>query len=292
MSNEVIVKEESGFFTPENVDLLRDTICKGATPDEFKLFMHACERTGLDPFMKQIYAVKRWDNTLGRLAMTVQTGIDGYRLIAERTKKYSPGREPSYTYDKNGRLESATAYVKKMTHDGTWHEVSASAYYSEYVQTKKDGSPVSMWAQMPRNQLAKCAESLALRKCFPAEMSGLYTKEEMDQSEVIDVESEIVKESAPKTEQKKLAPILKEKEEKIVTPEMVKFLTDFLDRDSKYKDEIEGFVVETFNVTKFEDLKYIDFVKVYKDVQKRFKSIEELQNVGRGNEGVNPEVQG
>ena len=164
-------------------DLLKRTICKGATDDEFELFVHACKRTGLDPFMKQVYAVKRWDSNLKRESMTIQTGIDGYRLIAERTGRYAPGKEPSYTYDSNKNLESATAYVKKMTKDGTWHEVAATAFYDEYCQRTKENKPIGMWQKMARNQLAKCAESLALRKAFPAEMSGLYTDEEMEQSQ-------------------------------------------------------------------------------------------------------------
>ena len=165
-------------------DLLKRTVCKGSTDEQFQLFLHACERTGLDPFMRQIYAVMRYDSKEGKKAMTIQTGIDGYRLIAERTGKYSPGRDATYVYDDQGRPFCATAYIKKQTCDGTWHEVSSSAYLSEYMQTDKYGKPSSFWSKMPHTMLAKCAEALSLRKAFPAELSGIYTSEEMAQADV------------------------------------------------------------------------------------------------------------
>lgn len=180
----------------EKKNLLMNTICKGATKEEFELFLHACRRTGLDPFMRQIYAVKRKEKTAQggwRDAITIQTGIDGYRLIAERTGRYAPGKETIYQYDTSGNLISASSYVKKRTDDGTWHEVSATAFYDEYVQTTKDRetgveTPTKFWHKMRHTMLAKCAESLALRKAFPAELSGIYTAEEMKQAdaEVID----------------------------------------------------------------------------------------------------------
>ena len=176
-------KMMTSFTSDEaKVKLLKDMFFKDSTNDEFILFVHACERSGLDPFMKQIYPVKRWDSKLHRNSMTIQTGIDGYRSIAERTGKYAPGKEPQFTYDKEGRLLSATAYVKKLTPDGTWHEVPATAFFSEYVQTNKDGIPTQFWSRMPHGQLAKCAEALALRKAFPFEFSQIYTQEEMQQA--------------------------------------------------------------------------------------------------------------
>jgi len=165
-----------------DVELIKRTICKGADDLELKLFLNQCQRTGLDPFARQIHAVKRWDASVGKEVMQAMIGIDGFRLIADRSGRYVPGGEPTFCYDKEGFLLKATAYVN-VYRQGTWHEVSDSALYAEYVQTKKSGEPNSMWAKMPHSQLAKCAESRCLRKAFPAELSGLYTSEEMAQSD-------------------------------------------------------------------------------------------------------------
>lgn len=185
---------ESQGFDNRQVSLLRDTICKGATADEFQMFAHICKKTGLDPFMKQVFPVKRWDAKLKREVMTIQTSIDGYRLLADRTGRYAPGREPTFVLKADGSLLSATAYVKKQTADGTWHEIAATAFYDEYCQKFMDKGTGEMkatkfWADMPHSQTAKCAEALALRKAFPAEMSGIYTKEEMQQSETVEAPS-------------------------------------------------------------------------------------------------------
>lgn len=161
----------SQHFSDEQIDLIKNSICKGANNDELQYFLMACKRSGLDPFAKQIYSVPRGGQR------TIQTSIDGFRLIADRTGKYAPGKEPTFEYDKNGNLISATSYVMKQTRDGTWHEVSANACFNEY----NAGSP--LWKKMPKAMLSKCAESLALRKSFPAEMSGLYGQEEMDQAD-------------------------------------------------------------------------------------------------------------
>lgn len=179
------------MFNPKHLQLIKDSYFKGSSNEEFELFIHVCKRTGLDPAFKQIHPVPRWDNKLKRNTLTFQVGIDGFRLIAERTGRYAPGRQPTYEYDKEGKLMSATAYVKKQTADGTWHEIAATAFYKEYVQRTKDGKIMGMWAQMEHNQLAKCAESLALRKAFPGDLSGLYTKEEMDQADIKEASPDI-----------------------------------------------------------------------------------------------------
>jgi phage recombination protein Bet len=171
--NKITKKKES--LSAEQIELVKRTVCVGATDDELKLFLHLCESTGLNPLMKQIYAIKRGPT------MTYQTSIDGLRLIADRSGNYAPGKESTFTYDDKKQIASATAYVKKRTNDGIWHEISSCAHMSEY----KPSHPSKFWSSMPHVMLAKCAEANALRKAFPAELSGLYTTDEMEQAKVV-----------------------------------------------------------------------------------------------------------
>jgi len=176
-------------FSRDQVELLKTTICRGATDDEFKLFVEVCRSKRLDPFSKQIYAIKRWDSGLKREVMSFQTGIDGFRVLAERTGRYA-GQDAPQWCGTDGEWKDVwldtkppvaarvsvyrTDFVKPMTR---------LALYREYVQTTKEGSPNSMWSKMPANQLAKCAESLAMRAAFPEELSGLHTQDEMGQAD-------------------------------------------------------------------------------------------------------------
>lgn len=220
------------------MDLLRATICKEGSEEDVKLFLHICSITGLDPFTKQIYAVFRFDKGSGKKTMNIQTGIDGYRLIAERTGKYMPGREPTFSYDKNGNLFSATSYIKKFGPDGTWHECAATAFWAESAQKNADGKPMKFWTQMPHGQLSKCAESLALRRAFPANMSGLYTSEEMEQADKVET---IVVKSEPAIEQ-----IIEQCE--LITAEQAETIERMIHPDDKeYKSNLLSyFKVDSF----------------------------------------------
>lgn len=168
MSTEVAVMQEMGN---EKLELIKKTVAKGATDLELELFLHASKRTGLDPLMKQIYCIKRGAN------MAIQTGIDGYRLIADRTGKYAGSDEPQYTIGADGFPDVASVTVTKLV-DGIACKFTASARWTEYSQES-----FPMWKKMPFLMLGKCAEALALRKAFPAELSGLYTHEEMMQAD-------------------------------------------------------------------------------------------------------------
>ncbi len=165
------------YFTEEQMRLIKSIIAPKATNDELALFAYQCKRTGLDPFSRQIYCIHR--NERGVAKMTIQVGIDGFRIIADRTDRYVPGRGTVFEEQAiTGKLLRATAFVKKLAKDGTWHEVEATAEWAEYYVAGY------MWDAKPRVMLSKCAEALALRKAFPLQLSGIYTAEEMDKSNV------------------------------------------------------------------------------------------------------------
>jgi len=182
ISQQVVAQEEgphgSVVLTRSAVaDLVASGYIPKGTPDgTIRLYARICAATGLSPIKRQIHLVARWskDGTV----YTPQTGIDGYRFLADMTGKYMAGREPQFLMDKEGNLISATAYVKRL-HGIEWHEIAATAFYSEYVQTNKEGQPNAMWRKSPHVMLAKCAEALALRRAFPGSFAGLYTDEEM-----------------------------------------------------------------------------------------------------------------
>jgi len=163
------------LWTPEQTQLISTTIAPGCSNDELRLFAYACQRTGLDPFSKQIYAIKRGGK------MTIQAGIDGLRAIAERTgqldgsETYWCGEDGAWSDVWLGSKPPAAA--KTVIHrKGSQHPFVGVARFADY------NAGQGLWSKMGATMIAKCSEALALRKAFPADMSGVYSTDEMDQA--------------------------------------------------------------------------------------------------------------
>lgn len=179
-------------LSQEQIDVIKNTVAKGCTDAELSLFVQVCNRTGLDPFAKQVYAIRRkqWSQAANGYVeqMTIQTAIDGFRVIAERSRKYQGQTEPQWCGPdgawKDIWLDKAPPAAGRIGvyRAGFREPIYAVARFDSYAQRNREGKLTGQWTTMPDVMIAKCAEALALRKAFPHDLSGLYTKEELDQA--------------------------------------------------------------------------------------------------------------
>lgn len=137
-------------------------------------FIQAVQRSGLDPFARQIYAAEiggKW---------TILGAIDGFRAVASASREYE-GRTPI-----------------QFTADGcTWTDVwlldtpPAAARvgvkrkgYADYAYTvvtwKEFGRTTGQWRSQPAHMLGIRVLSHALRDAFPQMLGGIYTPEDFD----------------------------------------------------------------------------------------------------------------
>lgn len=177
-------------FTPEEIALIHRTYMEGAKADDVALFIATCERTGLDPFARQIMPSSRNTQKNGQW-VTIWTWIvtiDGLRKIAVDSGDYE-GQEGPWWCGPDGEWKEVWTKpvpcfaAKVLVHrKGFRVGLSGIAKYESYVQKKKDGAPNQVWMNLGDHMTAKCAEALALRRAYPNEMAGLYTTDEMAQA--------------------------------------------------------------------------------------------------------------
>ncbi len=161
-------------WSPEELKLIQESVARGASDDELRLFLYTANARGLNPLLKQIYFIKRKQRRGDRWVDvgTTQTGIDGFRLIANRTNKLK-GIERGLKRDEKGRLYAWARIWRKDWEYPAYEEVSLEEYKGD----------TALWQRMPEQMLKKCAEVAALRMAFPEDLSGLYAHEEMDQAD-------------------------------------------------------------------------------------------------------------
>ena len=186
ISEEVVVRKrtrdgrEDSIMTPEFIETVKDTICKGFSDAHFKLFVYQCQRLRLDPMCQQIYAIPRGGN------LTIQVSINGLRAIAHRTGNFHSrigplycGLEPEEGWSDVWK-RAGDPYASKVTikrKDGG--EFSAVALHREYAPAPKKG----LWITMGCVMLGKCAESQALRAAFSEELGSLYSPAEFGEDD-------------------------------------------------------------------------------------------------------------
>ena len=193
---------QTSGLRPHQIALLKQTIAADCRREEFELFIETAQRSGLDPFRRQIVPL-----ILGRhdqRRMVVMVTLEGLRVIANRCGNYRAASEPArYVTDRRRKgpanpLGLVLARVKLWQQDlaGTWFPIAGEAYWDEFAPLRHEAEgmsdrqaaldPASPWARMPRLMLAKCATAQALRAGWPEEFGGLYSEEEMERARLLD----------------------------------------------------------------------------------------------------------
>lgn len=150
---------------PAKIEIIKSMFAKNCTNDEFAVFLELARRYQLDPFSKQIWAIKYNGN-----AAQIFTGRDGFLSIAHRSGVFD-GMESGVDVDKTGEtIGWAKVYRKDMTHP-----------FSITVSLKEYDTGKSLWREKPRTMIQKVAESQCLRRAFS--ISGLYDQDEIDTPE-------------------------------------------------------------------------------------------------------------
>ena len=173
----LVLKSDQDYWSATQVAALKQLGLSQASEGDLKVFFHQSQRTGLDPFARQIYMIARGGK------YTIQTSIDGFRIVAQRSGNYG-GQTPAEWCGADGVwkdvwLEKTPPVAAKI---GVYYKDApnptyAVAKWDSYAQQ----SPI--WSKMPDLMLAKCAEALALRKAFPNDLSGIYSADEMAQAD-------------------------------------------------------------------------------------------------------------
>jgi len=148
-------------YNPQQVQLVRDMCARNCTDNEFLLLMQLAKTYQLDPFAKQIWAVKYGNNPAA-----IFCGRDGFLAIAHRSGKFD-GMESGTRKDEDDLVGWCRVYRKDMSRP---FEVEVSL--SEYSTGK------NLWQTKPKTMIVKVAEAHALRRAFS--ISGLYSPEEID----------------------------------------------------------------------------------------------------------------
>ena len=165
-------------------------VAAGLNPTHKLMFIELCAKMGLNPLLKEVYAVPYLNRITNETTLTVIVGYQEFLKRAERTgllnswhveilgdvvkevvSKQVNGKNGSYQKDAiilHGDMRAVITIWRKDWTNPFVHEV----YLEEYAQ------PNEMWASKPRTMLKKVAITQGFRMAFPLEICATAHGEE------------------------------------------------------------------------------------------------------------------
>lgn len=185
----VLARARDGFDT-KTVALIKQTVAKDVSDAELGLFLELSARYQLDPFAKEIWAVKNpGRNGGGQGSVLIIVARDGLLKIANRTpgfmgipgdvvcekdtfrKRITETGTPVVTHEyaegppgseARGEIIGAWAMALRQGRTPTYF----FAPLAEYFPKSESKAKFSPWASQKSAMILKCAQSVALRQAF------------------------------------------------------------------------------------------------------------------------------
>lgn len=175
------LKEINIWNNPDKLKEIREVLFSHISSDEFDILIGIGKATNLNPFLREIWAVK-----YGSGPANIFIGRDGYRKAAQSQAEYDFHYTEcvckndefevvdgvishKFKFADRGELLGAYCIVRKRH--------SSQSVYS-IVDFKEYNKKQSVWISMPKVMIQKCAEAVALRMAFQGVFSGTYSEAE------------------------------------------------------------------------------------------------------------------
>lgn len=218
MSTEIQKQASSSLqITQEQIKVLAQAgiIPANTPPPQIEVFIHTCNKLGLDPFTKEVHLVAYRNYKTGEYQFSTIVGIHGLEKKAASSGMFAGVDVPKFNMTASGQWMSMAevAASKKLPIScsvtvyklmgGTRVPFTAEVLWSEYGNEKNPN-----WSSRPMHMLTKVAKSHALRMAFPNETHGLHVEEEMSaMSEETPTSIEISSTPKGKEQTQNVAPI-------------------------------------------------------------------------------------
>jgi hypothetical protein len=165
------------YESREVIETIKQTVAKGATDAEFRMFIEICKSTGLNPFLKEIWcAVPMKDGQRSQYGQVlIMASRDGYLRVANEHPMFDGMQTVVERDEKTKTPIKATCTVWRKDRG---HPIICEAYYSEYYKPGYNGKP-GIWDIYKSAMVGKVSEIMSLKRSFS--INGVLTEEEMGQ---------------------------------------------------------------------------------------------------------------
>jgi phage recombination protein Bet len=209
-ANALAVANRFDGYDEAKIELIKKTVAKGASNDELELFLHLASTYHLDPFLKEIWFIKRYKKEGGQYVLDpnspalIMTSRDGYLKISQMNpafdglNSFEVREGDEFEYDSVNDTVKHKFGTKRGKIIGAWakclHKTRKPAVvfvpFDEYNQES------NVWKTYPSAMIRKVAEVIVLKRQFS--ISGLVTQEELTREfesvdgNVLDISYELV----------------------------------------------------------------------------------------------------